>query len=383
MQAALPTPDDPLPPAPAWRDWLPPPKLLRIYLLIWLPIFLIHMVAVETDGQIGRHFDLLVGLRAAVRNLGPQFCLLLLLWPLTGWMERRRLGAVPVVLIHLLMALCFAIVCYASLWLLMVLQYGFADAEKARGNWFIWMIQWGSMMYAVAAGGFTAYRAAQRALQHAAEVEQAHTLLARTELAALRNKLNPHFLFNTLHSILALVRKDARRAEEALFRFSEMLRYILDAERESTGNGNDHVLLRDEMAFTEQYLGLEAIRLGDRLQVDWQVDETALSATIPALTVQPLVENSIKHAFNPRSAPGRLRVMVARVGEHINIEIADDGPGVQLDAQGQLPPGSGLGLPTVARRLALLYRGAAHFDIDSRPGAGFSVRLQLPLHPKA
>jgi signal transduction histidine kinase len=363
-------------PARLERWHLPPPKLLRLYLLIWAPIFLIHMVAVETDGQLTRSFDLMTGLKAVARNLGPQFCLLLLLWPLTGWMERRRLNATVQVLVHLLMALSFAVICYASLWLVMVLQYGFAAAEKARGNWFIWMIQWGAMMYAVAAGGFTAWRAVQRALAQTAAAEQAHTLLARTELAALRNKLNPHFLFNTLHSILALVRKDAKRAEAALFRFSEMLRYILDTER----SGSDQVPLREELAFTEQYLQLEAIRLGERLQLDWDVDESALGGSIPALTVQPLVENSIKHAFNPHSRPGHLRVKVSRSGEQVEIEVADDGPGCQLSPDGSLPPGSGLGLPTVQRRLQLQYGAAAQFVIASTPGAGFSVRLQIPVN---
>ncbi|KPF48830.1 hypothetical protein D621_15655 [beta proteobacterium AAP51] len=365
---------------PRWLSaLLPPPRLFRLYLLVWAPIFIIHMVAVETDGQLTRSFDPLTGVIAVLRNLGAQFCLLLLLWPLTGWMERRSFSAVTQVLVHLVLALCFAVICYANLWLLLVLQYGFAAAEKARGNWFIWMIQWGSMMYAVAAGGFTAWRAVERAMEQAAAAEQARTLLARTELAALRNKLNPHFLFNTLHSILALVRKEPKRAESALFMFSDMLRYILDTERESGRSGSDQVLLRDELAFTEQYLQLEAMRLGERLQLEWQVDEAALACTVPALTVQPLVENSIKHAFNPHSRPGRLRVRVQAQAGRLHIEVGDDGPGCSLNAQGEVPEGGGLGLRTVWRRLQLRYGAEAELNVHSRPGEGFAVHLNLPL----
>ena len=185
------------------------------------------MVAVETDGDWSRSFNLLSAVRGTARNIGPQFLLLLLLWPITGWMERRRFGPVRAVLNHGALAVLFAFVWHASLWLLIWLQYGVAAAEKARANWFIWQIQWGMMMYAAAAGGFAAYRAVQRARAEAAAASLAQELLARTELAALRSKLNPHFLFNTLHSILALVRKDAQRAEAALFKFSEMLRYVL------------------------------------------------------------------------------------------------------------------------------------------------------------
>lgn len=373
MKLVLPHPAAAPPPSPGPR-WRPPREVMRIYLLAWLPVALIYMVAVETDGDWSRGFNPLSALHGMVRNIGPQFLLLMLLWPITGWMDRRGFGAARQVLNHAALAVLFAFVWHGSLWLLIYLQAGLGAAERARANWFIWQMQWGCMMYAAAAGGFTAYRAVQRARAEAAAAEQAHTLLARSELAALRNKLNPHFLFNTLHSILAMVRKDAKRAEAALFRFSEMLRYILDTER----SGDDQVLLRDELAFTEQYLQLEALRLGDRLQLDWQVDDDVLGATIPALTLQPLVENSIKHAFNPHSRHGRLRVKAARNGQRLHITVTDDGPGCVLQADGSPPAGSGLGLPTVLRRLQLRYGGAAQVRFDSAPGAGFAVHLNLP-----
>ncbi len=353
---------------------LPPAEVLRIYALAWLPLLLIYLIAVETDGDWNRRFSLWSALHGTLRNMGPQFALLLLLWPIAGWMQVRGFGAVRQIANHAGLALLFAMAWYALLWLWIFVESGFTAAEQARGNWFIWQLQFGMLAYAAAAGGFAAYRAVQRARAQGEAAAQAQALLARSELAALRNKLNPHFLFNTLHSILALVRKDAKRAEAALFTFSEMLRYLLDTER----SGDDQVLLRDELAFTEQYLALEAIRLGERLVVRWQVDDEALSSSIPALTVQPLVENSIKHAFNPRSEPGTLCVAVRLAGERLHIEIADDGPGVALPADGALPPGTGLGLPTVARRLALRYGAAASFKVVSRPGAGFKVELELP-----
>jgi signal transduction histidine kinase len=356
-----------------WR-WLPPPEVLRTYALAWLPVLLIYLVAVETDGDWSRGFNLLSAVHGTLRNMGPQFALLLLLWPATGWMATHRLSGVQQVAVHAVLAVVFVVVWYALLWVWIALESGLPAAEKARQYWFIWQLEFGMLAYAAAAGGFSAYRAVQRALAEAAAAAQAQTLLARSELAALRNKLNPHFLFNTLHSILALVRKDARRAEDALFTFSEMLRYLLDTER----SGDDQVLLRDELAFTEQYLALEAIRLGERLRVDWRVDEALLGHSVPALSLQPLVENSIKHAFNPRSEPGTLRVAVSLAGRQLCIQVADDGPGLQLPPDGALPPGTGLGLRTVARRLALRWGDAASFDVASRPGEGFTVEMRLP-----
>ena len=356
-----------------WR-WLPPREVLRIYALAWLPVLLIYLVAVETDGVWSRGFNLWSAVHGTLRNMGPQFALLLLLWPATGWMEARWLGAGRQVAAHALLAVAFVLVWYGVLWVWIALESGIASAEKARSYWFIWQLEFGMLAYAAAAGGFSAYRAVQRALAEAAAAAQAQTLLARSELAALRNKLNPHFLFNTLHSILALVRKDARRAEDALFTFSEMLRYLLDTER----SGDDQVLLRDELGFTEQYLALEGIRLGERLRVDWQVDDALLGHSVPALSLQPLVENSIKHAFNPRSEPGTLRIRIDLTDGQLRIQVADDGPGLQLPPDGALPPGTGLGLRTVARRLALRWGDAARFIVASQPGQGFTVEMRMP-----
>ncbi len=357
-----------------WTRWTPPPEVLRIYALAWLPVLLIYLVAVETDGVWNRGFSLWSAAHGTLRNMGPQFTLLLLLWPVTGWMEARGFGALQQVGAHVALSVLFVFVWYGILWIWIAVESGVAGAERARANWFIWQMEFGMLAYAAAAGGFSAYRAVRRAMVEAAAATQAQILLARSELAALRNKLNPHFLFNTLHSILALVRKDARRAEEALFMFSEMLRYLLDTER----SGDDQVLLRDELAFTEQYLALESIRLGDRLRIDWRVDDDAMALTVPALSVQPLVENSIKHAFNPRSEPGMLRVQVRLLAGELRVTVADDGPGALLASSGSLPGGEGLGLRTVARRLKLRWGEAATLDITSQPGCGFKVDMRLP-----
>jgi len=354
---------------------LPPPDVLRYYALGLLPLVLVYLVAVETDGVWSRGFNLWSALHGMAQNIGPALLLLLGVWPFTGWMAARGFSARRQLLNHAGMALVFAVTAHGLTWGVIALRYSVAAAEGARANWFLWQSMWLMMMYWAAAGGFSAYRAIERAREAGAAAAQAQALLAQTELAALRNKLNPHFLFNTLHSILALVRKEPKRAEAALHRFSDMLRYVLDTER----SGHDQVLLRDELAFTEQYLALEALRLGERLRLDWDVDEDALRATVPALTVQPLVENSLKHAFNPRSTPGTLRVAVRCEGDRLHIEVADDGPGCTLPADGGLPAGTGLGLPTVQRRLALRYGAAAQFELASSPGQGFAVRLQLPV----
>jgi len=353
---------------------LPPGAVVRAYLIGWIPLVLVYSIANETDGDFNRPFYLLSALHGTLRNLGPAFLLLIGVWPYTAWMDRRGFSVNRMLANHAGMALVFASAWHWSLYLLIWASNGLDAAEDARSRWFIWQTMWGMMLYWAAAGGITAYRAVQRARAEAAATAQAQALLARTELAALRNKLNPHFLFNTLHSIIALTRKDAAGAEKALLMFSDMLRYVLDTDK----SGRDLVPLQQELDFARDYLSLEALRLGPRLTVDWLVDDHALGHEVPALSIQPLIENSIKHAFNPRSAPGTL-VIAARLnptGDRLDVSVADDGPGCMQET---LDAGAGLGIKTVARRLLLMHGAGATLHIDTRLGAGFRAHFSLPV----
>jgi signal transduction histidine kinase len=361
--------------APAVR-WpaLPPAHVLRAYLLGWLPLFLVYMVTVETDGDFSRGFDLHSALRTTVINIGPAFVLLLPMWAYVGWMEKRGFGATRLILNHVGSAMVFAAAWHILLYLLIWAVHSREAAENAKGRWFLWHEMWGMMMYWVVAGGFTAYRAVARAHAQAAATVQAQSLLARTELVALRNKLNPHFLFNTLHSIIALTRKDGAKAEKALLMFSDMLRYVLDTEKA----GQDDVPLQQELDFTRSYLALEALRLGARLSVVWDIDDAARHCAVPALSLQPLVENSIKHAFDPRSTPGELRIgaRVDAASRSLTVTVSDNGPGADAAVLADAP---GLGLKTVTRRLQLQHGAAAALQVTAQPGAGFQVQFTLPV----
>jgi signal transduction histidine kinase len=352
---------------------LPPTQVVRAYLLAVLPLFVAYMVTVETDGNFSKGFSITSALLSTLRNCAPAFLLLLPVWPFTGWLERRGFGVSRLLLSHTVAALLFAAGTQLIVYLWIGVTIGFEAAESSRHRWFLWQGMFSMMMYCSAAGGFTAYRAVWRARAEAAATVQAQTLLARTELVALRNKLNPHFLFNTLHSIIALTRKDAVSAEKALLMFSDMLRYLLDTEKAN----QDDVPLQQELDFTRDYLALEALRLGPRLTVQWDVDDAALHCAVPALSVQPLVENSIKHAFNPRSAPGVL-VISAKLGadrKTLTIDVTDNGPGA---ANAGANDASGLGLKTVTRRLQLQHGADARLRISTQTGAGYKVQFTIP-----
>lgn len=351
---------------------LPPAHVLRAYLVGCVPLLVVYMIATETDGDLSRGFNLLSALGATFRFVGPAFVLLLPVWDITGWLERAGVRVGLLLLAHGALAVVFAVGVQWSSYGLIWLWSGPAAAQRALESWFIWQAMFMMMMYWAAAGGFTAYRAVRRARAEAEATAQARELLARTELAALRSKLNPHFLFNTLHGIVTLVRKDTRQAEEALLRFSDLLRYVLDTDV----TGTDAVPLADELAFTRDYLALEQLRLGERLQVRWQLDAAAEGVPIPVLTLQPLVENAIKHAFNPRTAPGLLEISARLPGDGLlHLTVRDDGPGA---APQPAAAGHGLGLATVARRLALLHGQRGTLRVDTAPGAGFTVQVALP-----
>ena len=197
---------------------------------------------------------------------------------------------------------------------------------------------------------------------------RAEAAASRAQLGALRAQLNPHFLFNALHSLAALVRHDAGRAEEALERLGGLLRYALD-------EAGDRVPLQQEWDFVRDYLQLEQLRLGDRLRVEESFDAEARGALVPPFTLQPLVENAIRHGVARVPEGGRVRV-TARVRDgRLTLRVEDDGPGC---APAEWISAPGLGLRSLRERLAASYAGDARFDVATSPGAGFAASVELP-----
>jgi hypothetical protein len=338
-------------------------RMWRNYAGAWLAYMLLLAVALQLDNGEGTGFKW-HGL-IPVAWVVPQALLLALLWPLQTVLERRRVAPVAAFLVHAFLAASYALLSYT----LPAIYYG---ATKPLG-YYVWPTLYAVMMYTVVAGVFHAVRLDAARRRQALTIQQAHALLVASELNALRSKLNPHFLFNTLHSIIALTRRNPDAAETALFQFSDMLRYVLDTEK----TGSDRVTLDDELRFVRDYLELESLRLGARLRVDWELDDAARRCSLPALSLQPLVENSIKHAFNPHSRPGRLLIRAgidARSGD-LTLTVGDDGPGADPDA---VRASRGLGIRTVDRRLRLEYGPRGGLAIDTRPGAGFTVTMSIP-----
>jgi len=299
-------------------------------------------------------------------------------YPWVRALQRRGLSSGAALALHALAALLFGGLWQAGDYLASWWLYGPAHAYATLCQTILWRAIWGVVVYAAVAAGFNGVLQSRRARAAAVAAAQAESALARAELAAISGKLNPHFLFNTLNSLIALTRKDAQAAEAALMRFSGMLRYVLDTKRSST----DRVTLADEIAFVRDYLALESLRLGSRLNVDWQLDPDTLADEIPPLSLQPLVENSILHGVAPRVRGGSITIASGRdeVERGLALRVEDDGPGCDPAQLEDDAPGArrGIGLAALKRRFALDYEGRARLRVHTAPGAGFRVDLWIP-----
>jgi two-component system, LytTR family, sensor kinase len=193
--------------------------------------------------------------------------------------------------------------------------------------------------------------------------------LAQAQLQVLRMQLHPHFLFNTLHTISALMHTDLRAADRMLALLGDLLRESLDRI------GAQEVTLKQELEFIDRYLEIERTRFRDRLGLTRTVDPSLLDALVPNLILQPLVENAIRHGISRRAGGGRIEICARRSGERVVLTVADDGPGVPQEGAAR----AGVGLVNTQGRLQQLY-GAAHaFEIRNRSHGGFEVELSFPL----
>jgi LytS/YehU family sensor histidine kinase len=185
-------------------------------------------------------------------------------------------------------------------------------------------------------------------------------------------QLQPHFLFNTLHAISALIPEEAKPARRMLARLGELLRMSLDHEE------TQEVTLREELAFLEPYLEIEQARLQDRLTVVMEIAPETLDARVPHLILQPLVENAIRHGIAPRIAPGRVEISATKGadGRFLHLEVRDDGQGVNAD--NQVRTRRGVGLSNIKSRLEQLYNSEHRFALENHSEKGVVVKITIP-----
>jgi hypothetical protein len=224
----------------------------------------------------------------------------------------------------------------------------------------------GILLYLLSAGLHYASLAAEEAREATLAAAEARTLARDAELHALRMQINPHFLFNSLHSIAALATVDGVRAREMCIRLSDFL-------RSSLGLGErDTVPLREELALARSYLEVEQVRFGARLTFSENIQECCQDCPVPVLLLQPLVENAVKHGIAGLVEGGAIRLSVERLGDSVRVALENG-----FDPDAPPPNRLGMGLPQVRRRLELRYGDEAGLEAGGRDGV-YRVELRFP-----
>jgi two-component system LytT family sensor kinase len=188
---------------------------------------------------------------------------------------------------------------------------------------------------------------------------------------ALSSQINPHFLFNTLNAVASLVRYDPDLARVVVIKLSNILRRLLRKHE-------TFVPLREELDFIDDYLDIEVARFGrDKLQIFKEIDERTLEVFVPSMLLQPIIENAIKHGIGPKLEGGEIRLRARQQDGRLTIEVEDNGMGIP---ENRLPEvyADGIGISNVNERLRLLYGDDFRMDIQSRPGQGTCIRVEVP-----
>ena len=357
----------------------------------WLPALVLWMAFAMAGGQV----SLTAAFPPAVLTIAVAAVLGLAVWQFCirfPWPEKFR---VPFYAMHIVAGLIYGIV-----W--MVATIAVEPLVTHKQMWSVLRtpraITWaltGVWLYAVVAGISYAILSQQRARENERRALRAEAGLSAARLDALQHRLHPHFLFNALHTVAALVREDSAQAENAIEKLGDMLRYTL---QEDIGNS---VPFAEEWEFTRRYLDFEQIRYGERLSVVTTIDPRCLNCSAPLFALQTLVENAVRHSIATRPEGGTIEIAAQPVDKLLMVQVRDDAPhpasGHPLPAsrgegyrdgrcrepsprargEGARSADEGFGLNALRQRLNAVYGDQAHLSVVSDP-TGFQVSLVIP-----
>jgi two-component sensor histidine kinase len=296
--------------------------------------------------------------------LTPLVFLLAARWPLRqGRFWRTLLPHLPASIVF---CAAWAVVGALLRWLL--IPQTAEDWFPSPVEWFLTTLPFGFAVYFGVVAAEHAFRFLLESRRSETQAALLAAQLAEARLGALRMQLNPHFLFNSLNTILVMVRDgENRRADDAIERLAAVLRRVLKADR------GHEVALADEIDFLEQYLAIEQARFPDRLRPRFEVDPSLGRAAVPELILQPIVENALRHGIGKRTESGELAVSVRRERDELVLTVRDDGAGLPADAVRE-----GVGLSNTRNRLATLYGDRASLELSPGVRGGATAVIRIP-----
>lgn len=340
-------------------------------LLYW---FISTLLATIIYSQLRWAYVIRVGKTAALLSLNSTLLAIVIFW-ITLKVPLGRFSKPVFFTIHLLAAI---VVAGLSVGMAFLDFYIFADPvvveyfRTMRHQFFqIWITG-----YIAAAGWFYFLQYQKHSREQAVREANLQKLSREAELKALKAQVNPHFLFNTLNSINALVIKDPKKTREMITRLGNMLRYVLDVSE------SDFVPLRREMEFVEDYLAIEKTRLGEKLQLYVNVDKNLMDVPVPPIILQPLVENAIKHGVAKQARGGWVRIDVKAEKGNLKYQVTDSGgklspPGKNLN----VTLNQGLGLKNIRERLKCIFNDDFSFNIENNTPSGVVAAVVFPISP--
>ena len=284
--------------------------------------------------------------------------------PLEG---KKCVYSVP---LHIVASLIFSFIqsllAYLNIWI-----YSLSDPFEFEMlmYYFVRGIHWNFLTYWIIVGVkymFDFYRMHRENALRASKLE---TQLTQAQLEVLKMQLHPHFLFNTLHAISALVYKEPKTADKMISRLSDLLRMSLES------TGRHEVPLKEEMEFLKTYLEIEKTRFQDRLKVDLNIEPSVLDAMVPNMLLQPLVENAIRHGISPKKTGGQIAIQASRRAGKLYIQIRDDGKGFKNTRDDF---DKGIGIKNTRERLEQLYGENHRFSLENGQSGGAFVAMEIP-----
>jgi len=366
--------DGPLPAATGFPKW----KIAAVVLGAWTLVGFFRAVERYTlDPTMGNRLEF--GFREALaQNLVSSY-----IWaaftPLVVWIARRgaiyRTGRARALLAHTAASLLFPVAHTALFFVIypavMGVPFRLAAQIKAVPSLLQVFFLTHFLTYWAIVGVTWAIESYRMSRERELRASQLTAQLADARLEALKMQLHPHFLFNSLNSILPLVFRDQDAAARTVVQLGDLLRFSLEREASPV------IPLAEELEFLKLYLELQKTRYQDRLTVSFEIDPGVLAAEVPNLILQPLVENAIKHGVAARPGSGHVEVRGFRKGSFLVLRVSDDGPGIPEGAEPETR--GGVGLRNTRARLRHLYEGRHRFEHANRPEGGLAVTLAIPL----
>jgi hypothetical protein len=330
-----------------------------LLVLAWIPVWALYALLIGPANPIHPGSSMTEAALIALRTIGVAAALGFLVKRLTDRVEWPHPFRPGFALVHVVGAIL-----YSHLWTAIAAFIENLLRPGAFHAYFAMLVPnlvLGAWLYVMIAGTMYAARATERAAR-------AEAVAVRAQLAALRAQLNPHFLFNALHTVVQLIPERPRDASRAAEQVAGLLRATIEERR-------DVVSVAEELDFVQRYLDIERLRFGDRFVAEVDADASVRALDVPAFAIQTLVENAVRHGASPRVEATTIRITANADAGVLAVEVSDTGAGADLSAG---PEERGTGLRYLRERLSVLYGDRAALHLASSPGAGFTARLTVP-----